>query len=652
MLLSSLHECHFPAAFMRAVCDLQISCLQSCYRFPLLVILLCQVVVMGFFVSEGMTYKPVDDLELGRKSKEVYMRPEVKVPRISGWLIKITALLLESRIFGPMLLYLIKKDNLIHKLVSFAELEEPPLYSPIHTSEATEEHETKNIQSDLSPSERVQEVLECLLPIGNGLPDPNLSFHRWSILDYSRAYQSGVLTPMKVAERLIAAVQQSAITPFEMSFFISYDAKDILRQASESTNRYERGEPISILDGVPVAIKDEIDCLPYPTTGGTKWLHRVRPCTDDAFCVTYLRSCGTLLIGKTNMQELGSGTSGINPHYGATRNPYDTERVAGGSSGGSAAVVCAGLCPVSLGVDGGGSVRIPAALCGVLGFKPTFGRLSHSGVLPLNWTVGSVGIFAATVEDALIMYAAISCRLPLESFTVPTPEATMPMLKHQKFMTGIKLAKYGEWFNDCNDEVRLCCTDALHKLQKHYGWETVEVTIPETKVMVLGHYVTLGSECRTSLDCLLKKLGKRELAWDTRAILSMFGAFDAKEYIKAQKIRSRQMQIHKRIFSMADVIVTPTTSITAYGIKDDAIVTGELDYVNAAAVTQYQMSANFLGLPAVTVPVGYDKAGLPIGLQFIGKPWSEATLLHIAFAVQAICISGYRKPQIFYDMLS
>jgi Asp-tRNA(Asn)/Glu-tRNA(Gln) amidotransferase A subunit family amidase len=162
------------------------------------------------------------------------------------------------------------------------------------------------------------------------------------------------------------------------------------------------GTPLSAMDGILVAVKDEIDCLPYPTTGGTRWLGRARACAADAAVVAQLRACGAVLAGKTNMHELGAGTSGINPHHGSTRNPHNPGRVSGGSSSGSAAAVCAGLCPVALGVDGGGSVRMPAALCGVVGFKPTAGRLSNAGVLPLNWTVGMPGILAGTVEDAAV----------------------------------------------------------------------------------------------------------------------------------------------------------------------------------------------------------------------------------------------------------
>ncbi|KDP20602.1 hypothetical protein JCGZ_04131 [Jatropha curcas] len=169
--------------------------------------------------------------------------------------------------------------------------------------------------------------------------------------------------------------------------------------------------------------------------------------------------------------------------------------------------------------------------------------------------------------------------------------------------------------------------------------------------MRLAHYLTIGSECTTSLSSYLEKLDIAELGWDARVALCVYGSFSGKEYIKAQKLRNRVMQFHQNIFTKADVIVTPTTGVTAYPIFNDAVETGELDYINGAALVRYQIAGNFLGLPAVTVPVGYDEMGLPIGLQFIGRPWSEPTLIHIAFAIQALRISNYKKPQIFFDLL-
>ncbi|KAG2711454.1 hypothetical protein I3760_04G077800 [Carya illinoinensis] len=609
---------------------------------------------MGLFGEEKVVYKPVEEFDVGPKSDHVYVRANVKAPRMAGFVVKIFVWFLESRIFGTLLLFILKRNNLIHKFITNAELGEPPLYVPLHPFEDVKEQEVKCIDSDLSPPEKVQQAINCLPnssgKILNGLKS---SFHPWTILDYSRAYISGEITPRMVAERFIAAVHESSNPPLQMSFFINYNVDDILKQATESTLRYKRGQQISVLDGVLIAIKDEIDCAPYPTTGGTKWLHKVRSCIDDACCVKRLRLCGAILVGKTNMHELGAGTSGINPHYGATRNPYDINKISGGSSSGSAAVVAAGLCPVALGVDGGGSVRMPAALCGVVGLKPTFGRIPHSGVLPLNWTVGMVGILAGTIEDAFIVYAAMSGQLPSDQPNCPIyPKLHFPLLNSSKPIADIKLAKYAEWFNDCSDEIRVSCSQSIDKLKQHYGWKIVEVTIPEIEAMRLAHYSTIGSECSTALSSHLEKLNPAELGWDARVALSVYGSFSSKEYIQAQKMRSRQMQIHMNIFAQADVIVSPTIGVTAYPIKDDALETGELDYVNGAALVRFSIAGNFLGLPAVTVPVGYDKLGLPIGLQFIGRPWSEPTLIHIASAMQALCKSNYRKPEVFYNLLS
>ncbi|KAG5050105.1 hypothetical protein JHK85_011208 [Glycine max] len=536
---------------------------------------------MEFLNGKGVVYTPVKDVDLGPYSTEFYLQANVKAPRMTGLLVKIFTHLLECPILGTLLLFILKGNNLIHRLITNAEFKESPLFVPLHDFEGLKEKEVKCLDSSLSPPEKVQLALDCLPKSSEKTLDgTNSSFCRWTIMDYAKAYRSGDITPSLVAERFIAAIDESTKPPLQMGFFIHYSADDILKQATESTLRYQRGEPISLLDGVPVAIKDEIDCLPYPTTGGTTWLHKERPCSDDACCVKRLRLCGAILVGKTNMHELGSGTSGINPHYGPARNPYDTNKIAGGSSSGSASLVSAGLCPVALGVDGGGSVRMPAALCGVVGLKPTFERIPNEGVLPLNWTVGMVGILAGTVEDALIVYAAISGEIPYhKTFSVST-KINLPRLSLTKSISDIKLAKYGK--------------NMLHQNFAHAS----------------------GS------------LQLEELGWDVRVAQSIYGAFSGLEYLKAQKM-----------------------SVTAYQIQDDALQTGELDYVNGAALVRYSIAGNFLGLPAVTVPVGFDRLGLPIGLQFIGRPWSEATLIHLAFAMQAICMSEYRKPELYYDLL-
>ncbi|XP_020588948.1 fatty acid amide hydrolase-like [Phalaenopsis equestris] len=517
-----------------------------------------------------------------------------------------------------------------------------------HSTEGLHEQEVTCIDPNLSPPERLKEAMDCLpASLETTL---ETGFKRWTIQDFSRAYSSGETTPIKVAKRFLAALEESSAPQLQMSFFIAYDAHEILRQATDSSLRYEKGTPISVLDGVLVAVKDEIDCMPYPTTGGTKWLHKARPCTEDAACVKKLRSCGAIFVGKTNMHELGVGLSGINPHYGPTRNPYNINRISGGSSSGSAATVCAGLCPIALGVDGGGSVRIPAALCGIVGFKPTRGRLPNSGFIPVNWTLGIPGIFAGTVQDVLIVYAAIANDIVMFQPKSLLPEFNLPQLKSSHLLANIKFAKYRKWFNDSSADIRSCCDDALQLLSKHHGWKVVDVTIPELEEMRLAHYVTIGSECATSLATHLENI-HGELGWDARVALKAYGSFSSREYLNAQRIRNRQMQFHKEIFKSADVIATPTTGVTARPLQRDAFSTGELDYKNGDALTRFSIAGNFLGLPAITILAGYDTSGMPIGLQFIGKPWSEATLLHLANAVQALLIHSYRKPEVFYDLL-
>ncbi|KAF7043519.1 hypothetical protein CFC21_052856 [Triticum aestivum] len=576
---------------------------------------------MGLVCSAPKVYKPAAEVDLGPDSDEHYISPNVKAPRVAGLPVKMFAWVLETPVLGSVVLYVLKKDNLVNKLVSDADIPEPPLFTPTHTWQDIPEQNVSLAKPGWSPAERVEEAVGCL----PGLADPSSpGFRRWTIRDFTKAYTSGEITPVMVARRFLAAVEECSGPDLNMALFISYDPEDILRQAEESTLRYQQG--------------------------GTSWLGKMRPCVADAACVAQLRACGAVLAGKTNMHELGAGTSGINPHHGSTRNPYHTARVSGGSSSGSAAAVCAGLCPVALGADGGGSVRMPAALCGVVGFKPTAGRLSNSGLLPLNWTVGVPGILAATVEDALVAYAAMVDQSgPAHS----QPQLNLPLLTSTHSMPNIRLARYGKWFDDSSEDIRGCCDKALQILRAHYGWETVDVTVPEVEEMRLAHYVTMGSECSASLATkYLDKLDKSEIGWDVRIALSAYGSFSSRAYLNAQRIRNRQMYFHNKIFETADAIVTPMTGVTAYALQDDALRTGELDYINAAAISRYSIAGNFLGLPAITVTVGYDRGGLPVGLQFIGRPWAEATLLHLAYAMQEACSKSCRKPMVSFDLLS
>ncbi|KAH7281555.1 hypothetical protein KP509_36G053400 [Ceratopteris richardii] len=585
-----------------------------------------------------------------------YTHFKVKAPIVAGFSLMCFVWALESRILSRFVLQHLKNANQIIKIFHKSRFHESPMYVPCYDIKDKEETSVIYMDPALTAPERLAVALNCLNPTPVTRDVPIKSFHRWTICDYSKAYKLGDVTPTMVARRLLKAIEDSLQPAPGMGFFINYSAEDIIKQAELSTARYKKGQPLSILDGVPIAVKDEIDCLPYPTTAGTRWLHNVRKVKDDAVIIQSLRECGAMLVGKTNMNELGMGVTTINSNYGAARNPYDSNRYTGGSSGGSAAVVAAGLCPASLGVDGGGSVRIPSALCGIVGFKGTFGRISSSGVVPLNWTLGTIGVHSATVEDALLIYTAINGNLPNGQIISVPPPATLPLLKELPQpqgdcqISGITFAKYTQWFEDCDEVIYTTCYRALDAIQRCYGCKIVEVALPEINEMRLGHFITLGTECSTSLGMDYRKWGQQVSAMDTRATFAMYSSFSNHEFLTALRIRHRQMHFHMQIFKKADIIVTPTTGCTAQPISHRALDVGELNYIDGAKLMHYQLAANFLGLPAITIPVGYDAEGMPIGLQLLGRPWAEATLLSVASSFEKLFSS--RKPIVFYDLLS
>ncbi|KAL0335020.1 UNVERIFIED_CONTAM: Fatty acid amide hydrolase [Sesamum radiatum] len=403
---------------------------------------------------------------------------------------------------------------------------EAPMFKPEFPPQESEP-EVVLLDEDGKPEERVELALKTLPdydPANSWIPDSSSPFRYWKIRDYAFAYRSKLTTPSAVAERFISALDEFNSKKPPTPLLISYDPELIRRQAAASTQRFEEGNPLSVLDGIFVAIKDDIDCYPHPSKGGTTFFHEVRPVEEDAVSVARLRRCGVILVGKANMHELGLGTTGNNPNHGTARNPHAPERYTGGSSSGPAAIVASGLCSAALGTDGGGSVRIPSSLCGVVGLKSTYGRTDMSG-------------------------------------------------KRVKF------------------------------------------------------------------------------THDTRTNLALFRSFSASDYVAAQCLRRRLMHYHMEIFKKVDVIITPTTGMTAPVIPPASLSSGETNLQVSGNLMRFVVNANLLGFPAISVPVGYDKQGLPIGLQIIGRPWCEATILRLAAAIEELCATPKKKPLQFHDIL-
>jgi Asp-tRNA(Asn)/Glu-tRNA(Gln) amidotransferase A subunit family amidase len=471
---------------------------------------------------------------------------------------------------------------------------------------------------------------------------PDFAFS--TVYDYASAYRKGSTTPTMVAEAIIAAIADSERGDRPLRVFVAASAEDILDQAAAAAARLQADKPLSVLDGVPVAIKDELDQIPYPTTAGTSFLG-VSPAPEDSTVVARLRRAGALLIGKTNMNEIGIIPEGFNLHHGTVRNPYNLDHHSGGSSSGSAAAVAAGFCPVSIGADGGGSIRIPAAHCGLVGLKPSYGRVSMFGGAPLCWSVDHCGPLAASVADVALAYLLIAGPDTRDPSTMAQPAPELGDWRAGD-LEGITLGVYRPWFEHATTPI-VDAADAMLKKMVRAGAELVDVQIPELDEMRIAHVVTILSEMAASMENLKANWG--EFAPPTRINLTLGRAFTAHDYIQSQRLRTRAMAIFQDVFSQVDAVVTPATGITAPEIPPGSLGTGWSHLGDVTEAMRYVFPANLTGLPAITFPVGYEESGLPIGMQVMGQRWQEKILLRIAHVAE----QSFRRqlPATFYRML-
>ncbi|KAF3944250.1 hypothetical protein CMV_029264 [Castanea mollissima] len=321
---------------------------------------------------------PAEDVDL---SAVKYEPETIQAPHLMGLVFKLFVRILETRVLGSLIVSYLKKQNKMVEMLQNTVIPEAPMFKPEFPPQEPE-HGVVVLKENGIPEDRVESALKCLPhydPASRGNVEPASSFQYWKIRDYAHAYRSGLVTPSTVAEHIIPVIKEFSSKKPPAPLLISFDAEEVRKQAAASTQRFEEGKPLSILDGIFMAIKDDIDCFPHPSKGASTWMHEFRSVNEDSVCVSKLRSCGVIFLGKANMHEFGMGTTGNNPNYGTTRNPHAPERYTGGSSSGPAAIVASGLCSAALGTDGGGSIRIPSSLCGVVGLKSTYGRTDMKG---------------------------------------------------------------------------------------------------------------------------------------------------------------------------------------------------------------------------------------------------------------------------------
>ena len=422
------------------------------------------------------------------------------------------------------------------------------------------------------------------------------------------------------------------------------------QQAAHVDELADKGDALPPLAGVPIAIKDVFTTKDVRTTAGSKILANfIAP--YDATAVQRLEAAGAIVLGKTNCDEFAMGSSNENSGFHPVRNPHDRSCVPGGSSGGSAAVVAAGTAVASIGSDTGGSIRQPAAFCGVVGMKPTYGRVSRYGLIAFASSLDHVGPFGRTVKDVALMLQCMAGRDPLDSTSA---EVAVPdYCSHVgQPVTGMKIGVPKEYFGEGLDpEVRAAVDAAIQELATA-GCEIVPTSLPHTKYAIPTYYVVATAEASSNLarydgvrygvragdgkslsemyrrtrDAGLGTEVKRRIMLGTYALST--GYYDA-YYLKAQRVRSLLARDFDNAFAAVDAIVTPTTPTAAFklGEKTD-------DPLAMYLADIYTVTANLAGVPGISVPCGRNKEGLPIGIQILGKYFDEPAVLRIAHVIE------------------
>lgn len=521
---------------------------------------------------------------------------------------------------GPLLIRKLRHDAGLSALTT-AALDDPPTNTPM--------------LADVAPSLPALDARD---------DDARAGFRFPTVADYQAAYRAGTLTPLDVAARFLSQLDESERGDRPMRAFIDTHRDDILAQAKASTERWKTGRPISAFDGVPVAAKDEVDQAGYVTTVGTKLFRDAPPAARDCTAVARMRAAGAVMVGKANMHEIGIGVSGYNQHYGSARNPYNDLHHTGGSSAGPGCVVGAGLVPVAIGADGGGSIRLPASFCGTVGLKPTYGRISERGAAPLCWSLAYLGPLANSARDAALAYELMAGADPEDPHTLGHPDASIDP-QSPRSLNGVTLGVYWPWFRHAQPDVVAACERTLEQLCAR-GARLVEVEVPELEIARIAQLIIITSEMCTALwPHVRDRMG--EFGVETQLNLAIARASTATEYVHAQRVRTRAMAHFEKALARCDAIITPAAGNTAPRIHPSGGAVSDLG--RTMETMRFAFASNLTGHPAISFPAGYDAAGLPIGLQAIGKAWSERLLLRLAAFADTVV--ERRRPQRYYAPL-
>ncbi|HSR12734.1 MAG TPA: amidase [Thermodesulfobacteriota bacterium] len=449
-----------------------------------------------------------------------------------------------------------------------------------------------------------------------------------TVASISRLIRRKEISPLEAARFFLDRIEEHDA---KTNSFITVLPDLAVKAARRAEKEIVKGKYRGPLHGIPFAAKDLFFTRGIRTTCGSKILKNFVP-EYDATVISRLYDAGAILLGKLNMHEFAYGTTTVNPHYGAVRNPWDLSRVPGGSSGGSAAAVAASLVPLTLGTDTGGSIRIPSALCGTAGLKPTYGRISRHGVYPLSWSMDHPGPMARTVEDLALSMRVLAGADPHDpsASAAAVPDYSKSLGKDLK---GIRVAVPANYyFENVDPGVEQAVRGAV-KVLKRLGANIRNVLIPGLPEAAWAASVTLFSEGAASLE-KWHRTRPADLGGDVRSRLNLGAAIMATQYLRAQRVRRKTQEIFASVFEKADVVVTPQLPVTAPKLDQGSVAWKKESEPVPSALTRFTRIFNLIGIPSLCLSCGFSSAGMPIGLQIAGRPFEEALVLRVGFAYE------------------
>ena len=466
------------------------------------------------------------------------------------------------------------------------------------------------------------------------------------------AYRRGTHDPVKVTERALGAARSLSNQSPTLGPLSAYDDESAHAAALASRERFKAGTPLGALDGVPIAIKEEVHQRGLRARLGTSFLPHDSTVRDSP-AVARLRAAGAVIIGQTPMTEFGLSPIGANQHRRMPRNPHDCSRLAGGSSTGSAVAVAVGVTPVSLGCDGGGSIRIPAALCGVFGLKPTFGRIPAVGMGMQGATsVVHVGPLSVSTSELASFVELASGADPGDPISMLAPPLAAGELTAAlgRGARGLRIGvDEAEWVA-AGRELTAPCRDALVALEKA-GAELVPIRIAHAAHAAAIGYLTIGIEAFTAMY-ELRQRHIDAMGPDVQLFLSGMETFRPDDYIDGQRLRQGLRRDVAEALRHVDLIALPSTARSAPQVSEEEVRSGFVDPPLLDGMCRYAFLANLTGLPAVSVPVGADQDGMPVGLQLIGDAWDEACVLQAAAALERLGVAHAIACESCIDLLA